>query len=102
VCPTGAIEKIPIEVKDKLKLGLAVVDRGRCLPWSYGQSCQICHDQCPLPEKAIAMVAAEVKRGEKTLTLKQPQVDSKLCIGCGICENKCPVAGQAAVRVVSI
>jgi Pyruvate/2-oxoacid:ferredoxin oxidoreductase delta subunit len=37
-----------------------------------------------------------------TLTLQQPQVNSKLCIGCGICENKCPVAGQAAIRVTGI
>jgi MauM/NapG family ferredoxin protein len=102
VCPTGAIGKLPIQQKDKTKLGLAVVDRNRCLPWSYGQSCQICYDQCPLPTKAIAMVASEVKRGDKTLTLKQPQIDSKLCIGCGICENKCPVTGQAAIRVVNI
>jgi Pyruvate/2-oxoacid:ferredoxin oxidoreductase delta subunit len=37
-----------------------------------------------------------------TLTLKQPQMDSKLCIGCGIRENKCPVAGQSAILVKSV
>ena len=36
------------------------------------------------------------------VTVKQPRVDPDLCIGCGICENKCPVRGQAAVRVASV
>ena len=102
VCPTGAIGKLPLERKQKVKIGLSMVDRNRCLPYAYGRACQTCYDQCPLPDKAIAMVASEVKRGDKTLTLKQPQIVSKLCIGCGICENKCPVTGQAAIRVVNI
>ena len=48
------------------------------------------------------MVESSIPFGANTLTLKQPQVDSKLCIGCGICENKCPVAGQSAIRVNSV
>jgi MauM/NapG family ferredoxin protein len=102
VCPTGAIGKIPIEKKQKLKIGLSMVDKNRCVTYAYGRECQLCYDQCPLPTKAITMVTASVTRGDKTFPLKQPQVDSKLCIGCGICENKCPVAGEAAIRVASI
>ena len=34
--------------------------------------------------------------------LKQPYVDPRLCIGCGICENKCPVEDLAAIRVSSV
>ena len=78
-----------------------MVDKNRCLPYAYGQECQLCYDQCPLPAKAIAMVTAEVTRGDKTYSLKQPQIDSKLCIGCGICEAKCPVRAPAAVRITS-
>lgn len=102
VCPTGAIGKLPIEKKQKLKIGLSMVDKNRCLPYAYGRECQVCYDQCPLPTKAIAMVTASVTRGDKTISLKQPQIDPKLCIGCGICENKCPVAGAAAIRVMSV
>jgi ferredoxin len=36
------------------------------------------------------------------LIVKQPRVDLDLCIGCGICENKCPVLGQPAIYVTSI
>jgi ferredoxin len=39
-------------------------------------------------------------QGEK-LVVKQPRVDPGLCIGCGICETKCPVKAPAAVRVAS-
>jgi len=102
VCPTEAIAKLPLEKKQKTKIGLSVVDVSRCLPYAYGRACQICYDQCPLPEKAITMVAVSEKRGEKTIILKQPQVDSKRCIGCGICENKCPAAAEPAIRVVSV
>jgi MauM/NapG family ferredoxin protein len=102
VCPTGAIGKISLKDKQVLKIGLAVVDKDRCVNYAYGKQCTMCHDQCPLPDKAIVMVTSTVQVGSRTLTIKQPQVDADLCIGCGICENKCPVDGQAAIRVVAI
>ena len=33
--------------------------------------------------------------------LKLPRVVDKLCIGCGICETKCPVEGASAIRVIN-
>ncbi len=102
VCPTGAIGKLPLEKKQKTKIGLSVVDKDRCLPYAYGANCQRCYDQCPLPDKAISMVEAAVSVGPRTVRIKQPQVVAKLCIGCGICENKCPVNGSAAIRVQSV
>jgi ferredoxin len=29
-------------------------------------------------------------------------VDAAKCVGCGICENKCPVGEEAAIRVTSV
>ena len=32
-------------------------------------------------------------------SVQRPQVVAERCIGCGICEYKCPAAGEAAIRV---
>jgi len=102
VCPTDAIMKMTLEEKQKAKIGLAFVDRSRCLPWAYARPCQVCYEQCPLPEKAIKLEDVKVTTARGTaITVKQPHVNAELCIGCGICQNKCPVSDQAAVRVTS-
>jgi formate hydrogenlyase subunit 6/NADH:ubiquinone oxidoreductase subunit I len=38
--------------------------------------------------------------GEK-LKVQLPYVDLQKCIGCGICENKCPVRGLPAIRTIA-
>jgi MauM/NapG family ferredoxin protein len=103
VCPTDAIQELPIEQKQRVKIGLAYVDRNRCLPFAYGRSCIVCEEHCPTPKKAIWFEEVEVATvdGGRQL-LKQPHVDPDLCIGCGICENKCPVADRAAILVTSV
>jgi ferredoxin len=102
VCPTHAIRQIEVPEKQKIKIGLAYIDRNRCLPWAYAKTCIVCEEHCPTPKKAIWFEEVEVRniQGEK-LTVKQPRVDPELCIGCGICETKCPVKAPAAVRVMS-
>lgn len=35
------------------------------------------------------------------IRLKQPHVDLRRCIGCGICEHECPVSGRRAIRVTA-
>jgi len=103
VCPTNAIRRLSVEEKQKVKIGLAHFDRNRCLPYAYARSCIVCEEHCPTPKKAIWFEEAEVvnARGEH-LVVKQPRVDADLCIGCGICQNKCPVADRAAVLVTSV
>jgi MauM/NapG family ferredoxin protein len=103
VCPTHAIRQIEVAEKQKIKIGLAYIDRSRCLPWAYSKTCIVCEEHCPTPKKAIWFEEVEVRniQGEK-LTVKQPRVDPELCIGCGICEVKCPEKAPAAVRVTSV
>jgi ferredoxin len=36
------------------------------------------------------------------VTVKQPRVNLELCVGCGICENKCPFADRRGVYVTSV
>jgi formate hydrogenlyase subunit 6/NADH:ubiquinone oxidoreductase subunit I len=103
VCPTGAIKKLSLEEKAKVRIGLAMIDKGRCLPFAHSTPCIVCEEVCPTPKKAIWFEEARVRnRAGKTLTVKQPHVDLELCIGCGICETKCPVLGQPAIAVTSI
>lgn len=110
VCPTGAIRTISIEEKlgkkpfDRpVKLGTAFYDRGRCLPWAMDVECIVCEEVCPTSPKAIWYRTEEVttRDGAKKV-LKRPYLDPKKCIGCGICENKCPVIDKPAIRVTSI
>jgi Pyruvate/2-oxoacid:ferredoxin oxidoreductase delta subunit len=102
VCPTEAIEPLPIEEKKKLRLGLATLDRSRCLPYAYDRECMVCEEHCPVSPKAIFFLSQEVQtRNGKTAVLKQPRVDPDRCTGCGICENVCVFKDRAAIRVTS-
>ena len=100
VCPTGAIEALKLEAKRTTKIGRAYVDENRCIPFVDGQTCLVCEELCPLPEKAIELreVTIETPEGDE-ITLGQPHVIDDLCIGCGICEHRCPAQGEAAIQV---
>jgi polyferredoxin len=103
VCPTGAIKRLELPEKTKVKIGLAMIDKGRCLPHAHATPCIVCEEVCPTPKKAIWFEQVKVRNREgKELILKQPRVDLEICIGCGICEAKCPVLGQPAIYVTSI
>jgi polyferredoxin len=103
VCPSGAITRLPLEKKVNVKIGLAMIEKGRCLPHAHAMPCIVCEEVCPTPEKAIWLEETLVKNREgKEVLVKQPHVDLELCIGCGICEAKCPVKGKAAIYVTNI
>ena len=99
-CPTGAIPALQLSVKQNTTIGLAVIDRNRCLPWAENTPCIVCEEMCPVPRKAIVLdrVTAADKNGNK-VELLRPLVVKGRCIGCGLCEYKCPVEGDAAIRV---
>jgi ferredoxin len=81
VCPTGALAHLPVE---KTIIGLAEIDRSRCLGWTEGKLCLLCKEQCPV--HAITSDA-----------FNRPRVSPDLCVGCGGCENGCPVEEAAIV-----
>lgn len=82
VCPTMAIEAVPLQ---QVKIGLAALDEQRCLVWAEKKLCLLCREQCPVH----AIEADEHNR---------PYVNNELCVGCGGCENGCPLK-QAAIVV---
>jgi MauM/NapG family ferredoxin protein len=97
VCPTGAIADLALEEKRKTVIGVARIDQTRCITWAEGRDCIVCEEMCPVPEKAIKLGSGGQGRGSGGG--RHPQVIEELCIGCGICEHQCPVAGEAAIRV---
>ncbi len=102
ICPTDAIRKISQEEKKRTRIGTAFVDRTRCLPYSFGISCIVCEEVCPTSPKAIKMVVVETPTKEGLKSVKAPVVDPLECIGCGICEFKCPVSDLPAIRITSV
>ncbi len=80
VCPSGAIRKISLAEKQKMQIGLAVVDENLCI------KCGLCVMKCPRQ-----IIDKE--------TGGFPQIDAKACIGCGACKNACPVK---AIEIVAV
>ncbi|MFQ6069359.1 MAG: 4Fe-4S binding protein [Candidatus Aminicenantales bacterium] len=103
VCPTGAIKELSVQEKLKVKIGLAWVDKNRCIPYALGTPCIVCEEHCPTSPKAIKFVKTEVKLPDGSIkTPSAPVVDLDLCIGCGICEYKCPVVDKPAIYITSV
>jgi polyferredoxin len=62
VCPTAAIRPLTTDEKlgrgpfagaGPIRMGMAFVDRGRCLPWAMDRPCIVCQENCPVSPKAI-------------------------------------------------
>ena len=100
ICPVQAIPPLAIEDKQQQVIGKAYIDEDRCIAWSDHQECLVCEEMCPLPEKAIQLEETNAWAVDNTLVkVKLPHVLRDRCIGCGICEYKCPLNGDAAIRV---
>jgi MauM/NapG family ferredoxin protein len=91
ICPTGAIRALDPEEKKFAKIGTARVITSRCIAWEQGKRCLICDEICP-----YNAISSQFVPGHKVTV---PIIDENRCNGCGYCENKCPVTGEAAVVV---
>jgi len=92
VCPSGALIPFDIAEKPRIKLGRASVDQSKCLAWRRGnlyKECLVCKECCPYG--AVQLIEVEGRM--------RPVVDEEKCVGCGQCENKCPVTPERAIRV---
>lgn len=100
VCPTSAIPALTLEEKRSQIIGKAYINEHRCIAWADNIDCLVCEEMCPLPEKAIQLNPTEVTLPDGFVTtVRRPVVLRDRCIGCGICEYKCPLAGESAIRV---
>lgn len=89
VCPTGAIERLALDAKRNRAIGLAGVDRGRCIAWRDGEYCMVCHEFCPY--LAIDIVEHN--------GVNCPVVIPDMCRGCGACQVNCPAQPDKAIVV---
>lgn len=83
VCPSGAL--LPLVNPGDIAMGVAKVYAPLCVR-SRGESCTACVDGCPLGEAAIRFVGDG-----------PPQVIEAGCVGCGVCQFRCPTDPKAIV-----
>jgi NAD-dependent dihydropyrimidine dehydrogenase PreA subunit len=67
-------------------MGTAVWHESNCTR-PGGSECQICVDECPLGETAITVKGLEI------------EVKPLGCIGCGICQMRCPTSPKSIVVI---
>jgi ferredoxin len=93
VCPTGAIRALTLEEKRRAVIGLAVVDKDRCVlsDESQPQDCAACEMACPFT--AIRIVFDEGSYASWV------DVDPQKCTGCGACAPQCPANPRSAIVI---
>ena len=112
VCPTSAIRPVTIEERTAIQVGHAVWVRENCIAANDFKSCGNCARHCPTG--AIQMVPEGegfrqnergrwVDRDNRPVDMSAvhviPVVNEEKCIGCGACENLCPVRPYSAIYV---
>lgn len=89
VCPSGALQSLNLEQKNKYVIGKASVDTSLCL-WGF-TDCNNCIHACPYE-------AIEIRWNEEAYE-SFPGADPLKCNGCGACEAVCPTGDLKAVTV---
>ena len=89
VCPSGALQSLNLEQKNRYVIGKASVDTALCL-WGVSE-CNTCLQSCPYE-------AIKVQWNEEAYE-SFPGVDPAKCNGCGACEAVCPTGDLKAIKV---
>lgn len=89
-CPTDALKTLkadPDVIAKEVRIGIPVLTRSKCLPWTNRGVCRLCYQVCPYPDRAAEVVGPQ----------KAPLFHADACVGCGLCEEACPETAQAIV-----
>ena len=86
--PTGAIRSLSHDEKWRTQIGIAEVEKEKCLAWADKEYCMVCDEYCPYNAIESEVIGDDIHC---------PVIDKKLCRGCGACESACPAfrAGKA-------
>lgn len=99
VCPTGALDK-NIASREETRMGIAKIDENTCLNYIYARDeargytdgtalyCNTCYNVCPLQGDAILLQDLIIP------------VITDLCVGCGICVERCPNVPERSVEII--
>jgi ferredoxin len=84
-CPSGALKLVD---RLAIHLGSATVNSATCLR-EAGENCTLCIDVCPLAaeDHTASGALAALFINEQTGRIR---VRKNICIGCGLCESRCP------------
>jgi len=93
VCPASAIRPLTVAEKRNVHVGHAIWHKDRCIAATEGVICSACSRNCP--QKAIYRIPLDQAKPEITV----PFIDKRACVGCGACENLCPVRPMPAITV---
>ena len=97
VCPNGAINSITVAEKSAIQIGYAVWNSDLCIINTDKERCDLCAFCCPTD--AITMIQQD---NNVSSSLRIPMIDIHRCIGCGACEQLCPVRPFSAIYVEGI
>ena len=87
VCPTGALKMLSVKEKEETSIGVAKLDKVKCIAWEKQEYCVVCQEFCP-----YQAVIEEEHKG-----VNCPIIDEAICRGCGACESQCPALPIAII-----
>ena len=88
-CPTGALRDI--NKRTDVNMGTAVIDEELCVVYNNGNRCEVCYRVCPLIDEAITIEFRD-RPGDNIHMLFAPIVNEDVCVGCGICVERCVIS----------
>lgn len=96
-CPTDALGSVG-SVED-VRMGYAVIDEDLCIALK-GMRCEVCYRACPLIDRAIT-IDYRLREGDSIHSVFAPIIDEDVCVGCGLCVERCVVSDpDIAINVV--
>ncbi len=95
-CPTSALA--PVDAPQEVAMGTAVIDEDTCLSYQ-AMRCEVSYRACPLIDEAIT-IDYRPRPGDAIHAVFAPVIHEGVCVGCGLCVQRCPVEDPGpAIRV---